>query len=216
MPRLSPFSSLWLLECPPQLPGVPHIPNSQLRKLPSTPTTISAQALWRISSPGWPWTNLRSSSHFPRNKPVWVGAWWGVAVQEKNMVFLGSSWPSAGNRGPLRGRQTWPQRHLPSYACVLGAPRSGLLSPSDTPEETGPQEWPLSPLPLGPADSSVWMLPHAWGKRPLHPSTSFFPSRVIPPEKTCSKPLESLSSLLLEYSPNHMFFRSLMNSCSEL
>ena len=171
MPRLSPFSSLWLLECPPQLPGVPHIPNSQLRKLPATPTTISAQALGRVSSPGWPWTNLRSSSHFPRNKPVLVGAWRGVAVQEKNMVFLGSSLPSAGSRGPLGGRQPWPQRHLPFFVCALGAPVSGLLSPSDTPEETGPQEWLLSPLPLGPragvaADSAVWLLPHAWGERP--------------------------------------------------
>ena len=69
----------------------------------------------------------------------------------------------------------------------------------------------------------VWLLIHQCGhcpmpegSVPLHPSTSFFPSRVIPPEKTCSKPLESLSSLLLEYSPNHMFFRSLTNSCSEL
>ena len=44
----------------------------------------------------------------------------------------------------------------------------------------------------------------------------FFPSTVIPPEKTCSKPLESPSSLPLEYSPNHMFFKSSTNSCSEL
>ena len=58
----------------------------------------------------------------------------------------------------------------------------------------------------------VWLLIHQCGhcpmpegSVPLHPSTSFFPSRVIPPEKTCSKPLESLSSLLLEYSPNHVF-----------
>lgn len=49
-------------------------------------------------------------------------------------------------------------------------------------QETGPQEWLLSPLPLGlragmAADSSVWTLHVPEGSVPLHSSTSFFPKQ---------------------------------------
>lgn len=142
-------------------------------------------------------------------------------MQEKNMVFLGSSWPSTGNR--TIERQTNMASKASPFLCVcVGSPNiwasfSLRYSRRDWSSRMAPQSPPSWPGEL------VWLRIHQCGccpmpegSIPLHPSTSFFPSRVIPPEKTCSKPLESLSSLLLEYSPNHMFFRSLTNSCSEL